>query len=329
MSVEPGSAVMIGDALATSEELLPGPGTYDDGADIRAARVGTFEIDSEEFAATVRPATSTPVVLQPGDFVIGEVYIVKESMTGIRVVCRADAPGVNISGEVEGTLHVAKMADRYVASMEDEFKKGDVVRAEVIQAKPSVQLTTKGPGLGVIQAHSVRTREQLKRVPKMLIPMSMDADDPEAQRVAEYRYIAEDYGRGTMLPDEENFVRRDIPVPQSRGRDDRGFGGRGGGRGGPPRGRGGDRDRGGRGGDRGGGRGGPPRGRGGDRDRGGRSGDREGGGRSGPPRGRGPDRDSGSRGGGPPRGRGGDGGDRAGSSGGGGPRGRGRPRRDD
>lgn len=298
---------MIGDVLAISEELLPGPGTFDDGAHIRAARMGVFQIDQNEFAATVDPATHTPVVLQPGDLIVGEVYVVKESMVGISVRVRVGDEDRNVSGATDGTLHVAKAADRYIHSLEDHFKKGDLVRARVTSAAPSIQLTTKGRELGVIKARCTKCRNPLVIQGRKLV-----CSECENQ---EFRHVSADYGSGRIEPDESEFRDIDLEEPPRERRDDRG-GGRGGGRGGP---RGGGRGRGGPGGGRG--REGGDRRGGGRGGGGGRSRDGGGGGRGGPRgggRGRGGGEGSGGGGG---RGRGGErsgggGRGRGGSSGG-------------
>ena len=48
--IEPGTP------LAYSEEYLAGPGTYDDGSQLRAAVFGTQKVDPETMTLTVVPA---------------------------------------------------------------------------------------------------------------------------------------------------------------------------------------------------------------------------------------------------------------------------------
>ena len=292
---------MIGDVLATSEEMLPGPGTYDDGAHIRAARLGVFAVDSEEFAAVVEPATKTPVVLKKGDIVIGEVNVVTEGLVGVIAQFRVGDERQGISSDTNGTLHISKIADRYIAVLDEVFKKGDIVRAKVLQGEPSLQLTTVGEEFGVLKALCARCRHDLVRQGDLLECVEC--------RHREVRYIAGDYGSGMPAPQREfmqgDEMQRGDRIQQVEGqslpsrpprRGPGGRGGPGGGRGGPRGGggrggpRGGDRRGGDRGGPRGGGRGGDRRGgdrrggggggdrRGGDRRGGGRGGDRRGGG---------------------------------------------------
>ena len=63
--------VLPGDKLSTSEELLLGEGTFEEDGIIRAARVGKYVVDEKHRRATVKPATSIPVVLKKGDIVVG------------------------------------------------------------------------------------------------------------------------------------------------------------------------------------------------------------------------------------------------------------------
>lgn len=51
--------VMPGDQLSTSEELLPGDGTFEENGIIRAARIGTYIVNEKHKTAEVKPVTST------------------------------------------------------------------------------------------------------------------------------------------------------------------------------------------------------------------------------------------------------------------------------
>lgn len=189
MTVSPGDAVWPGDVLAMSEELLAGPGTYDDGAQIRAARIGTFLVDSGDMKAFVDPKTSVPVILQRGDVVIGEINMTRPQMAGVTVVAKM---GVRrpISSDTNGTLHVSKIAQRYVQDAGQEFRLGDIIRAKVISVDPSVQLATDHREYGVIKALCVRCRFTLQA-------QGRELECPNCGN-RETRYTAEDYGSGNI-----------------------------------------------------------------------------------------------------------------------------------
>ena len=66
------------------------------------------------------------------------------------VVARCDQR--QISGESEGTIHISNVSEDYTEDIHDKFRLGDVIRAKVVQVKPSVQLTTAESDLGVVKA---------------------------------------------------------------------------------------------------------------------------------------------------------------------------------
>ncbi len=154
--------VFPGDKLSTSEELLAGDGTYDDEGIIRAARLGEYHVNTKAHAATVKPMTSTPVLLKKGDTVLAEVRSVRSSMV-IADVIHVIGKNRSISGDTNGTLHISEISTSYVKDPESVFTLGDIFRAKVIQVNPSVQLTTKGPNYGVIKGFCSECRNPLEK----------------------------------------------------------------------------------------------------------------------------------------------------------------------
>ena len=55
-----------------------------------------------------------------------------------------------ISSDSLGTLYISKISHDYIDNIRDAFYIGDIVRARVIQADPSVQLESVDNELGVI-----------------------------------------------------------------------------------------------------------------------------------------------------------------------------------
>lgn len=220
-----GTFVLPGDALAASEEVLPGDGTYDDGHEIRAARLGRFRIDPDEHKAVVDAATSTPAVVKVGQTIIGRVYMLKPVMAGVNV---EQIVGQNrvVSGDTNGTLHVSKIADRYVEDVGREYRLGDLLRCQVIQVEPSIQLTTDFPGGGCVKAFCLRCRNGLSPKGHGLECLNCGRN--------ETRNLAPDYGEGVLEASEEAIQRA-----KEKAKSGRNGGGRGGGRGKGGRGRGG------------------------------------------------------------------------------------------
>jgi len=148
--------VFPGDELAVAEEFVPGPGTYEQDGMVYAAWMGMASLDPAEFVASVRPFTKTPVKLEPGHEVLGVVRDTRTSMAIVDVHRRTDALGRQIAGDTNGTLHISKVSEDYVTSMDDAFKRGDIIRAKVVEVDPSLQLSTREPHLGIMKSRCPR-----------------------------------------------------------------------------------------------------------------------------------------------------------------------------
>jgi len=265
--------VLPGEELGTTEEFLPGSGTYEEGGKIFAAVTGFLDVDLKEMATRVRPL-NPPVKLKVGDAVIGTIDEVRSSMVQMQFLKVAGKDRA-ISDQGVGSIHVSHIGDGYVPDTESQFHPLDMVRAKVISTDPSIQLSTAGADFGVIRALCGKCRKPLKLKGTELYC--------ETDKRAETRKLAKSYGSADFwIPP----TPLEIAQAQQQYAGQGGRRGGGGGRGGGFRGGGGGRG----GGFRGGGGRGRYEGRG-DRDR--RGGDRDGGGR-----GRGRD----DRGRGPPRG---------------------------
>lgn len=176
---------MPGEQLSTSEELLPGDGTFEENGIIRAARIGTYIVDEKHRTAEVKPATSIPVVLQKGDVVVARVTMAKSTMIIAEVVHVAGKSRA-ISSDTDATIHVKEIAQGYIKDASTEYKSEDLIRAKVIQVKPSVQLETKDRTLGAIKALCSKCRH----------PLIKKSHGLECENCGnkEHRRIAEDYG---------------------------------------------------------------------------------------------------------------------------------------
>lgn len=152
--------VLPGEQLSTSEEMLSGEGTFEDGGIIRAARIGQYVVDEKYRKAIVKPLTSTPVIIRKADTVLGEVQSVKPSMVIVEVL-HVIGKDRRISGDTNATIHVSEISSSYVKNPSEAFKLGDIIKARVIQVKPSLQLLTKDRDLGVIKALCVKCRHPL------------------------------------------------------------------------------------------------------------------------------------------------------------------------
>jgi exosome complex component CSL4 len=177
--------VMPGDQLSTSEELLPGEGTFEEDGVIRAAIIGKYFVDEKYRRAKVQPLSSVPVLVKKGDIVIAKIGMVKSSMV-IAEVIHVVGKSRSVSGDTNGTIHVKEISSGYVKDASSEFKTGDYVRAKVIQVKPSIQLATKDRDLGAIKALCIKCRHTLIKKGNVL--------ECEHCGNKEKRRIAIDYG---------------------------------------------------------------------------------------------------------------------------------------
>ncbi|MBN1860796.1 MAG: exosome complex RNA-binding protein Csl4 [Candidatus Thermoplasmatota archaeon] len=177
--------VMPGDQLSTSEELLPGDGTFEENGIIRAARIGTYVVNEKHRTAEVKPASSTPVLLKKGDIVIAKVTMAKPTMI-IAEVLHVAGKNRSVSGDTDSTIHVKEIAQGFIKDASSEYKTEDYIRAKVIQVKPSVQLQTKDRDLGAIKALCSKCRHSLIKKSHGL--------ECENCGNREHRRIADDYG---------------------------------------------------------------------------------------------------------------------------------------
>ncbi|MCJ7561613.1 MAG: exosome complex RNA-binding protein Csl4 [Thermoplasmata archaeon] len=178
-----GRKVLPGDEVAIAEEYISGEGTYEADGRIYASAVGELDLDTSEKTARVI-LENPPVVLMDGDVVFADVTDTKPAMAICSVVAQ-EGKKRSISSETLASVHVSKIASSYVEDAGDLLRAGDLVRAQVIQAEPSVQLTTSGPHFGVIRALCTVCRTPLERKGRDLWCTRCEHD--------ERRKLADDY----------------------------------------------------------------------------------------------------------------------------------------
>lgn len=179
-----GRLVLPGEEICTSEESLPGKCTYETGGIVYASSLGTVKLDTKEMKVDVIPL-NPPVVPMLGDTVIGLVTDIRSSMAMIDVIA-VEGKTRKISGDESAAIHISKVSETYTQDMGREFRIGDLVRAKVIQVKPSLQLSSVGSNFGVIRALCLRCRNPLRLKDSALFC-------GRCERV-ETRKIASDYG---------------------------------------------------------------------------------------------------------------------------------------
>lgn len=180
-----------GDPVGMAEEFTPGPGTYEEDGEVFAATIGYLVLDTRTFEARVDAFVQGPAIVKPGDIVIGTVQMTRSSMAIVEVRALADQPHRGIGGDTNGTLHVSKSSDRYVENMEDAFRIRDILRARVLETSPAIQLTTKGPQLGVLRSYCPRCGTVMRAAERGVVCPECDWKDTKK--------MADDYGQGNIV----------------------------------------------------------------------------------------------------------------------------------
>jgi exosome complex component CSL4 len=180
--------VLPGDALAISEEFLPGKNAYDADGTIRALLAGSVVKDLAQREVTVNPVTiaKTPAV---GDVVIGQVEAAQTSTAHLKIYYLNGAPK---SRGFEGAIFLRD--ERGGRGMRrTQVKLGDVVRATVVSTMNGmIQLSISEPHLGVIATMCSNCGNPLTRGER--------GARCEACGNMEDRKFADDFGREPIQP---------------------------------------------------------------------------------------------------------------------------------
>jgi exosome complex component CSL4 len=183
-----GQLVVPGDRLGVIEEFIPEAGTYVKDGVIYSKVIGRVLIDFAHKRVSVHQlvrGAKTPVT---GSTVLGQVSNAQSETAGVRIFEIGDE---EISGVFTGILHVSDVQMRYVDSMFDVCKAGDIIRAKVISEKNSTyHLSTKDRNLGVVYAFC-------SSCGNILEPKRQGMHCPKCGRL-ERRKISSDYGKGIL-----------------------------------------------------------------------------------------------------------------------------------
>ena len=176
--------VLPGEQVATSEEYTPGFGTYEHDGMIYASAVGDLNLDEKNKTARLT-FDNPPMTVFEGDKVFCEVTDLRASMVICNIIAIEGATRA-VTGQTDATIHVSRIANKYVEDASQEYRQTDLLRAEVIQSKPSIQLTTVHAHLGAIMVKCRGCREPMDR------QQGNKLYCPKCDRT-EYRKVADDY----------------------------------------------------------------------------------------------------------------------------------------
>jgi exosome complex component CSL4 len=180
-----GHLVVPGERLGVIEEFIPDSGTYVKDGVIYSKIVGRELLDLLNKRVSVYPLTEGAVVPKVGTIVIGQIGNAQSDNVLVRIYKIGKK---KLSGEFGGILHISDVSDRYVDSMNDVCKPGDIVRAKVISEKNRVfHLTTNDKNLGMLYAFC-------SRCGTLLEPQRFELRCPKCGNI-ERRKMAPDYGK--------------------------------------------------------------------------------------------------------------------------------------
>lgn len=149
-----GHLVLPGERLGVIEEFIPDSGTYVKDGVIFSKIIGRSLLDLQNRRVSVYPIAKEAIVPKVGSVIIGQIGNAQSDNVLVKIF---KVGKKKISGNFGGILHVSDVSDRYVDSMSDVCKPGDIVKAKVISEKNQVfHLTTNDKDLGILYAFCSR-----------------------------------------------------------------------------------------------------------------------------------------------------------------------------
>ncbi len=180
--------VIPGERLGVIEEFVPDVGTYVSDGVIYSKVLGRTVVDLVHRKVSVQPLRGGVKVPKLGSVVVGQVMSVQTQNAGVRIF---ELGPKEISGFFSGVLHVSDVQMRYVDSMFDVCKPGDIVRAKIISEKNrTYHLETRDKELGVVFAYCSNCGYVLEQRRQAM-------HCPRCGRI-EKRKVSVDYGKGTF-----------------------------------------------------------------------------------------------------------------------------------
>jgi exosome complex component CSL4 len=180
-----GHLVVPGERLGVIEEFVPDSGTYVKDGVIYSKIVGRSLVDLQNRRVSVYPAVDGAIVPKLSSTVLGQVGNAQSDNVLVRIF---KVGNKKLSGDFGGILHISDVSDRYVNSMNEVCKPGDIIRAKVISEKNRIfHLSTNDKNLGVVDAFC-------SRCGNLLEPERFELRCPKCGNI-EKRKMAPDYGK--------------------------------------------------------------------------------------------------------------------------------------
>jgi len=183
-----GYLVLPGERLGVIEEFIPDSGTYVKDGIIYSEIVGRAMLDLSNKRVSVNRLVRGVSVPKVTTTVLGQVSSTQSDNALVRIFKIGEK---KLSGVFTGILHISDVQDRYVDSMNEVCKSGDIIRAKVVSEKNQIyHLSTIDKNLGVVYAFC-------SQCGYLLASRRHEMRCPRCGRI-EKRKIALDYGIGAM-----------------------------------------------------------------------------------------------------------------------------------
>lgn len=183
-----GQIVLPGERLGVIEEFIPDAGTYVRDGVICSKVVGRALLDLQNKRVSVYQLVHGARVPKNGSVVLGQVSNVQTQNAVMRIF---KIGTTQLSGFFTGILHISDVRLRYVESMFNVCKPGDILRAKVISEKNrTYHLSTKDKNLGVVYAFCSQCGHMLELRRQGMLCLRCGK--------IEKRKTALDYGKGVV-----------------------------------------------------------------------------------------------------------------------------------
>lgn len=153
--------------IAVEEEYLPSGGSYAENGEIKGSVFGKVYINKERYRANVIPFQSRKLKAGRFDTVIGTIIRVSKSSVRLEINYLNKKPTIP---SMSAIMHISDASREYVTSLDDLFASGDVIRANVIDAKTiPLQLECKKNNTGVIHSLCEICGDEVKKIKRDLL----------------------------------------------------------------------------------------------------------------------------------------------------------------
>ncbi|MHA1636954.1 MAG: exosome complex RNA-binding protein Csl4 [Candidatus Thorarchaeota archaeon] len=212
--VKSGDTVVPGDQLCVIEELSPRFGTYEKDGVVFAATAGSVSMDFKDRSISVLSPDGKiklPLPVQ-GDILVGEILSGYEKRSIVHIL---KVNGENAFSGLEGTILISDVTRRYVNSMHDVVRPGDIIRGVALNTHETpVKIGLVGSDFGVISAKCIKCGNPLTLTTHNNM-ICLHCDNRET------REVAKDYGIQFGLEARPDLAPRRSSYDDRRGGDRR------------------------------------------------------------------------------------------------------------